>query len=43
MLGRIFGTRFSGIWTRAYDIGPLLDTVIICGAGTILIIRRALG
>ena len=42
MLGRIFGTRFSGIWTRAYDIGPLLDTVIICGAGTILIIRSEL-
>ena len=42
MLGQIFGTRFSGIWTRAYDIGPLLDTVIICGAGTILVIRSEL-
>jgi hypothetical protein len=42
VLGQIFGTRFSGIWTRAYDVGPLLDTVIICGAGTILIIRSEL-
>jgi hypothetical protein len=42
VLGRVFGTRFSGIWTRAYDIGPLLDTVIICAAGTILLIRSEL-
>lgn len=42
MLGRIFGTRSSSLWTRAYDIGPLLDTVIICGAATILIIRSEL-
>src|SRR5262249_43476789 len=30
------------LWTRAYDIGPLLDTVIICAAGTILAIRSEL-
>jgi hypothetical protein len=27
---------------RAYDIGPLLDTIIICAVGTILIIRTQL-
>ena len=42
MLGRIFGTRFASLWTRAYDIGPLLDTVIICAAGTILAVRSEL-
>src|SRR5262249_6926232 len=42
VLGRIFGPRFASLWTRAYDIGPLLDTVIICAAGTILAIRSEL-
>jgi hypothetical protein len=42
VLARVFGTRFSQRWTRAYDIGPLLDTVIICAVGTILIIRTQL-
>jgi hypothetical protein len=42
VLARIFGTRFASLWTRAYDIGPLLDMVIICAAATILIIRSEL-
>ena len=42
MLAKVFGTRFSQRWTRAYDIGPLLETVIICAVGTILLIRTQL-
>jgi hypothetical protein len=42
VLARVFGPRFSRLGTRAYDIGPLLDTVMICAVGTILIIRTDL-
>jgi hypothetical protein len=42
VLTKIFGPRLSSIGTRAYDTGPLLDTILICGAATILIIRSEL-
>jgi len=42
VLARIFGPRFSAMGTRAYDVGPLLDTIMICGIGTILVIRTQL-
>jgi hypothetical protein len=42
MLQRLFGPRLSGLPTRAFDMGSLLDTVLVCAVGTILIIRTQL-
>ena len=42
MLTRLFGPRMSGAGTRAYDMLPLLDTVMICAIATILLIRTQL-
>jgi ABC-type multidrug transport system fused ATPase/permease subunit len=42
VLQRLFGPRLSGLPTRAFDMGSLLDTVLVCAVGTILIIRTQL-
>jgi hypothetical protein len=42
MRTRISRPQFSMMGTRAYDMGPLLDVVMICAVGTILIIRTQL-
>jgi hypothetical protein len=42
VLAWIFGGRLTTLRMRAYDIGPLTDTLIICAVGTILIIRTQL-
>jgi hypothetical protein len=42
MLSKIFGTRIRTLPTRALDMGSLLDTVLICAVGTILVIRTQL-
>jgi hypothetical protein len=39
---RIHVRRPSIMGTRAYDMGPLLDAVIICAVGTLLLIRTEL-
>lgn len=41
MLRRLFGSRLPTP-TRALDMGPLLDTVLVCAVGTILAIRTDL-
>jgi hypothetical protein len=42
VLAWIFGGRLTTLRMRAYDLGPLLDTLIICAVGTILVIRTQL-
>src|SRR6266516_413370 len=42
MLSKLFGTRIRTLPTRALDMGPLLDTVLICAVATILVIRTQL-
>ena len=42
MLARISGRRSSTLGARAFDMGPLLDTVMVCAVGTILLIRTEL-
>jgi hypothetical protein len=42
VLSRIFGPRIATLSTRALDMGRLLDTVLVCAVGTILLIRTEL-
>jgi hypothetical protein len=42
VLSRIFGARITTLPTRALDMGSLLDTVLVCAVGTILVIRTQL-
>jgi len=42
VLSRILGPRITTLSTRALDMGPLLDTVLVCAVGTILLIRTEL-
>jgi hypothetical protein len=42
VLARILGRRSPTLGARAVDMGPLLDTVIVCAVGTILLIRTEL-
>jgi hypothetical protein len=39
---RIFGARFAAVGVRAFDLGPLLDTILVFAVATILIIRTQL-
>jgi hypothetical protein len=42
VLTRRFGPSASPFRTRAFDMGPLLDILMVCAVGTILIIRTQL-